>query len=172
MHRPWLRNKFLREIIAYKKQRNICVSLLPKTKRDYFAHLDTRIMKGNTKFWKAVNPLFSEKCYSKEPISLISKDCLITKKDDPAKTFINFFSSIVEKLGMEHVLDDESNLPNIHDPILKAIAKCGNHPSILRIKNYMKEKEDLYFSFEFVGKPKISKGINKLDRKKACREHI
>ena len=36
----------------------------------------------------------------------------------------------------------------------------------------MKEKEGLYFSFEFVGKPKISKGINKLDRKKACREHI
>ena len=72
---------------------------------------------------------------------------------------------------MEHVPDDESNLPNIHDPILKAIAKCGNHTSILRIKNYMKEKEDLYFSFEFVGKPKISKEINKLDRKKACQEH-
>ena len=36
----------------------------------------------------------------------------------------------------------------------------------------MKEKEGLYFSFEFVGKPKISKGINKLDGKKACREHI
>ena len=34
----------------------------------------------------------------------------------------------------------------------------------------MKEK-DLYFSFEFVDKPKISKEINKLDEKKACQEH-
>ena len=42
MHRSRLRNKFLRERaneskIAYNKQRNICVSLLRKTKRDYFA---------------------------------------------------------------------------------------------------------------------------------------
>ena len=34
----------------------------------------------------------------------------------------------------------------------------------------MKEK-DLYISFEFVDKPKISKEINKLDRRKACKEH-
>ena len=53
---------------------------------------------------------------------------------------------------------------------LKAIPKYENHPSILRIKNYMKEK-DLYFSFEFIDKPKISKEINKLDEKKACQEH-
>ena len=85
-------------------------------------------------------------------------------------TFNNFFSNIVNKLGIEHVPDDESNLSNIDDPILKAIAKYENHPSILRIKNYMKKK-DLNFSFEFVDKPKISKEINKLDGKKACQEH-
>ena len=34
----------------------------------------------------------------------------------------------------------------------------------------MKEK-DLYFSFEFIDKTKISKEINKLDKKKACQEH-
>ena len=34
----------------------------------------------------------------------------------------------------------------------------------------MKEK-DLYFSFEFVDKPKIFKEINKLDEKKTCQEH-
>ena len=72
------------------------------------------------KFWKTVNPLFLEKSYSKESISLINKD--------------------------GYVPDDESNLPNVEDPILKAIAKYENHPNILRIKNYMKEK-DLCFSF-------------------------
>ena len=69
MHRSRLLNKFLRERtkeskVAYSKQRNICVSLLRKTQRDYFANLGTKIMKDNRKFWKTVNPLFSEKSYS------------------------------------------------------------------------------------------------------------
>ena len=119
-------------------------------------------MKDNRKFWKTVNPLFSEKSYSKESISLINKDSLITENEDLAKIFNKFFSNIVNKLGMEDVPADESNLSNIDDPISKAIAKYENHPSILRIKNYMKEK-DFNFSFEFVDNPKISK--------KACQEH-
>ena len=110
-------------------------------------------MKDNRKFWKTVNPLFSEKSYSKESISLINKDGLITKNEDLAKTFNIFFSSIVKNLDTEHVLDDEPNLPNEEDPILKAIAKYENHSIILRIKNYMKEK-DLYFSFESLIKQK------------------
>ena len=57
----------------------------------------------------------------------------------------------------------------MQNPVLRAIAKYENHTSILKIKNYMKEKY-LYFSFEFVDKPKISKGTNKLDRKTACQE--
>ena len=88
-------------------------------------------MKDNRKFWKTVNPLFSEKSSSKEYISLINKNSLITKNEDLAKTFNNFFGSIVKQLGIEHVPDDESNLPNVEDPILKAIAKYENHPSIL-----------------------------------------
>ena len=149
MHRSRLRNKFLRERtkeskVAYNKQRNICVSLLRKSKRDYFANLDTKIMKDNRKFWKTVNPLFSEKSYSKESISLINKDGLITENEDLAKTFNIFFSIIVNKLGIEHV-PDIPNLSNIDDPILKAIAKYENHPSISRIKNYLKEKDLNFF---------------------------
>ena len=44
-------------------------------------------MKDNRKFWKTVNPLFSEKSYSKESISLINKDGLTTENEDLAKTF-------------------------------------------------------------------------------------
>ena len=47
-------------------------------------------MKDNRKFWKTVNPLFSEKSYSKESIFLINKDGLITKNEDLAITFNNF----------------------------------------------------------------------------------
>ena len=68
------------------------------------------------------------------------------------------------------MMSDKSNLSNIDDPILKAIANYKIQPSILRIKNYMKEKY-LKFSSEFVDKPKFSKEINKLDGKKSCQEH-
>ena len=151
-------------------RKKVCVSLLCKSKRDYFANLDTKIIKDNRKFWKNVNPLFSEKSYSKKSISLINKDGLVTENKDLAKTFNNFFSNIVNKLGIEDVPADGSNLSNIDDPISKAIAKYENHPSILRIKNYMKGK-DLNFSFELVDKPKISKEINQLNGKKVCQEH-
>ena len=47
-------------------------------------------MKDKRKFWKTVNPLYSEKSYSKESISLINKYGLITKNEDLAKTFNKF----------------------------------------------------------------------------------
>ena len=80
-------------------------------------------MKDSRKFWKTVNPLFSEKSFSKEFISLINKDGLITKTEDLAKTFHNFYSSIEKNLGIGHVPDNESNLPNVDDPILKSYCK-------------------------------------------------
>ena len=63
-----LRNKFLTTKTEeskqlYNKQRSLCVSLLRKAKRNYFAHLDNTILK-NRKFWKTVNPLFLKKAYT------------------------------------------------------------------------------------------------------------
>ena len=53
-----LRSKFRNEKTEeskslYNKQGNICVSLLRKTKRNYYAQLD-KIITDNRKFWKAV----------------------------------------------------------------------------------------------------------------------
>ena len=76
--------------IAYNSQRIICVSLLRKTGKESFANLDTKIMKGNRKFWKTVNLL--EKSYSKGSIFLINKDGLITKTEDLVRTFNIFFN--------------------------------------------------------------------------------
>ena len=43
----------------YNKQQNLCVTLLHKAKRNYFADLDDRILNDNRK----INPLFSEKAF-------------------------------------------------------------------------------------------------------------
>ena len=105
MLRSRLRNKFLRTKTEeskhlYNKQRNLCVTRLRKAKGNYFADPDNRILKENRKFWKTVNPLFSEKAYQKKSITIISKDTqeTITKNEELAETFNSFFSSIVDNL--------------------------------------------------------------------------
>ena len=42
------------------KQRNLCVGILRKNKRDYFGNLNNNIITDNRKFWKTISPLFSE----------------------------------------------------------------------------------------------------------------
>ena len=111
MVRSRLRNNFLKNKTEeskklYNKQRNLCVSLLRKTKRAYFSQLDIKIVNDNRKFWKTINPLFSEKAYRKESISLIENDKLITNDKTLAETFNNFFSNIVKNIKV----DDKQNI--------------------------------------------------------------
>ena len=46
----------------YKKQRNICVNLLGKSKNQYFNNIDVKNVTDNKKFWKTIRPKFSNKC--------------------------------------------------------------------------------------------------------------
>ena len=62
MHRAKLKNKshnFPTEenILAFKKYRNFCVSLLRKEKKKFYNNLDISIMFDNKKFWKFIKPL-------------------------------------------------------------------------------------------------------------------
>ena len=127
MLRSRLRNKFLKTKTEeskqlYNKQRNLCVTLLRKAKRNYFAELDNKILKDNRKFWKTVNPLFSEKAYQKESITIISKDTeeTITENEELAETF-NSFSSTVDNLKIEYDINRQSNVSTHPDPVLRTI---------------------------------------------------
>ena len=62
MLRTNLRNKFLKNRshenkTNYVKQRNHCVSLLRKTKREYYSSLDEKKICNNKTFWKIVKPM-------------------------------------------------------------------------------------------------------------------
>ena len=48
----FLKEKTEKSKSLYNKQRNICVSLLRKTKRNYYAQLDNKIITDNRKFWR------------------------------------------------------------------------------------------------------------------------
>ena len=156
------RNRFLKEKTEkseslYNKQRNICVGLLRKTKRNYYAQLDNKIVTDNRKFWKAVSPLFSEKAFRKESIILKEHGKIITDNKKTAETFNNFFRNIVN-LNIDSDLSHITSQTNNADPVFRAIKKYANHPSILKIKRKLSDT-GLSFPFKYVTKNKIAKEI-------------
>ena len=125
MTRSRLLNKFRQERtilshVAYKKQRNICVKLLRKTKKDSFNNLDVKRVIDNKQFWKTVKPCLIDKTLKDEGITLIEN-----------KKVLSDFSNIVSNLDIQR----PPNITLHHDPVLNAIKKFENHPSILEIKN-------------------------------------
>ena len=78
MKRSRLRNKFLNtksdiDRKAYNKQRNLCVSLIRREKKNFFNNINTRDITNNKTFWKTVKPLFTDKIQTKSKITPIEK---------------------------------------------------------------------------------------------------
>ena len=103
------------------------MSLLRKTKRNYYAHLDNKIVTDNRKFWKAVSSLFSEKTFRKESITLKEQRKIITDNKNIAEMFNNLFSNIVKNLNIDSDLSDITSQANNTDPVFRAVEKYANH---------------------------------------------
>ena len=111
MTRTRLRNRFLknrsnRNRDLFHKQRNFCVSLLRKSKNDYFSKLNDKQITDNKRFQKTVKPFLSNKVQSSETINLTDEhDSLVTDCGKVAKELNSFFSFAVKNLYV----------PNYHD---------------------------------------------------------
>ena len=100
MKRTNLRNKFLNDRTeenrnSYALQRNYCVSLLKKTKKEYFGNLNKKNVCDNKTFWKTVKSFPSCKIVSKEQIILVKINEIISEDSDVAQILNSFFSNIV-----------------------------------------------------------------------------
>ena len=158
-----LRNNFLwnkteETCKLYVKQRNKCVSLLKKAKKEYYQNLDEKNVIDNKKFWKTVKPLLSDKSVSREKINLTENEKMLTSESETAKTLNNFFSNTVKKLEIPKFNSNNSVTQNIKDPVFKAILKHKNHPSILAIQKYSRNKT---FHFEEVNIGEVEKEVEK-----------
>ena len=84
----------------YTKQRNYCVSLLRKTKTPYYSNLDEKNVTDSKAFWKTVNPFLSDKITSKEKITLIEKNEIVSNDENTAQVLNTFFSNVVGSLNI------------------------------------------------------------------------
>ena len=75
MTRSRLRNKYLKHKteknrLLYTQQRNKSVSLLRKTKMNYYGNLNQKGITNNKKFWKTAKPFLSDKSINSDKIHL------------------------------------------------------------------------------------------------------
>ena len=144
MKRLNLRNKYLRERTdepksLYNKQINLCVSILRKNKRD-MGNLNNKIVTDNGIFWKTISPLFSEKAFHRECITVKESNKTITNNEELAETFNTFFGKIVPNLNLENSLGDYITNLSIIDPVFCEIQIHESYPNILKIKEMMGKK--------------------------------
>ena len=57
LYNIFLKSRSNKDGEVYKRQRNLCVSLLRQNKKDYFETLDIKSVTDNEMFWKTVAPL-------------------------------------------------------------------------------------------------------------------
>ena len=120
--------------IAYKKLRNVSVSILRKCKKYYYENLDTKNTTVNKKFWGTVKLLFLNKVRSNNYITLNEDKKLIKNEYQIDNIFKTFFIEIVPNLGTKFDERYLCNTGNISEPLEEAIQKYKNHPCISIIK--------------------------------------
>ena len=170
MLRSRLRNKYNEERTAenwnnFRKQRNSCVKLFRKEKRNYYNSLDISLVTDNKKFWKTVKPFFSDRSQSQNKIVLTDGERIISNDVEVEESMNEFFVTVTDSLGINENFDDENATDGITDPVQKAIKKFSNHPSILKIKGHYQNAAP--FFFQKVAPDTVEKEVRSLNPKKA-----
>ncbi len=150
MKRSRLRNRVIKQnselnIIAYKRQRNLCTSLIRKTKKEFYSNLNPINIVDNKRFWNTVKPLFSDKSITGQNLVIIDNNIISEKDNEVADILSNFFSDVVTNLDIDINYDINCNNDDI-DPIFRALNKYINHPSIVSINKARSNNEET-FSF-------------------------
>ena len=153
--------------LAYSKQRNYCVTLIRKGKKEYCCSLDVQDITDNKNFWKTVKSLFSDKSKSRRTITLVEHVRIESHHKKIADIFNNYFSNVVTSLEIPEFDTIDQLSENISQPTLKAIVKYRKHPCITAINKAFPNK---YFNFSLIEKKDIFDQIMKLKHKKATQD--
>ena len=106
MHRSKFKNRFNKcrtheNWCNYKTQRNYCVSLLRKTKQQYFKNLNLNDVTDNKTFWRTIKPYFNEKRSGSDKIVLSVNESVLTNEKEIANTINNYFVNITKILNLK-----------------------------------------------------------------------
>ena len=89
------KNPMSKNKVKYNKQRNICVNLLKKAKREYWNKIDIKLLNDNWKFWKSIKQLFTTKQIRLSKTILIENNVTISNDKSIAEIFNHFFKILL-----------------------------------------------------------------------------
>ena len=165
----FLKNPNDQNKLLYNKERNSCVPLLRKEKKEYFARLNEKDITDNRKFWHTVKPFLSDKVKSREATILVDNENIKSNENEMTNTFNDFFKNIVKSLNIpEYQCENDLHSTFSSHPALQAIMKHRNHPSINIIRHFSQRYSSFYFSQ--VEKNAVLKEIRRLSSKQAVQE--
>ena len=110
----------------YRKQRNLCVTLIHRARQQYFSSLNLRLIAGNKKFWHTVKPLLSEKITHRDIIRLMEDVKTITEDLQTAEIFNNYFGNVIRSLCDRNVPAE----PDIHALKMQFLQQSLNSKTI------------------------------------------
>ena len=174
--RTRLKNKYWRDPsteneLAFKKQRNLCVSIRRKSITNYLNKFTDKGLEANKLFWKFIKPFLTNKSTLTDcDITIVDGKKIISDDFELAKTFNNHYINTVEiKSGFK-----PSKITNqSKDDILvidEIIRTYQDHPSVKQIKNVIATSntpKPIYFSFESTNPVEVQKCLKNIDLKKA-----
>ena len=106
------RHKFLKtgsvdDRKRYIEQRNLCVSLLRKTKKISYRKLNEKMLQAKD-FWKAVKPVLSNKSVSNEKITIAENQKTLLTENKIVKNLNDFFSNTIKTLDISNFNPSDS----------------------------------------------------------------
>ena len=166
------KNPTQENIEAFKKQRNLTVSLVRKARKEFFNNLDPKIVNDNKKFYSVLQPHFTGKSKLKSKITLVENNEIISDDQKIAEILNNNFVDAVSNLGIEKCCYVEKSSvapsPNIGEKIDAILDEYKFHPSVVMINN--KVKVTTKFKFRNTTAEKMYRRILALNAKKATPE--
>ena len=151
------------DIVNYKKQRNLVVSLNRQAKYEYFNEVSNS--ESPKPFWEICKPYFSNKhARVDSKIMLIENDKMLLKNEEVGKVFNQHFGHITDSLDLYEFPDEKvcEGLDDIDD----IVCKFRNHPSIVKLKEQYKVNSN--FSFRRATTEEIKVIIRDLSTNKAA----
>ena len=158
------------DIKSFKRQRNKCVFLNRKRKKEAYADLDIKTVDNSRKLWKTFKPMLSHKETFSDKIILVENEKVVSDDSEIATCFNDYFTDITKSLDIKLWPTSEEN-EQITDKVVKAIDKYKDHPSVLKIKEQF-PKQDPKFKFRHVLPEEVNEQIVKLKTTKSARGNI
>ena len=145
----------------YKTQRNHCVSLLRKTKQQYFKNLNLTEVTDNKTFWRTTKPYFNEKGSGSDKIVLSGNESVLINEKEIANTMNNYFINIKKHLNLKpHTASNTMDKEQI-------TSAFNNHISIKKIREVFPDISSNNFEFTKLTEQSVKNEVLKLNTKKS-----